>query len=59
MILLNPEKRELTAEKLRTFEGYENLTDGEAEEVIQSITAFCMIVLSKNDIVESIKKQAA
>lgn len=43
--LLNPEGKPLTIEKLRTFEGFETISDQEAEDIINQINLFCLIVL--------------
>lgn len=41
---INPEKESLTVEKLKTFEGLENIADSEAEEIVLSIQNFCAII---------------
>lgn len=41
---LNPKKEPLTKEKLRTFKGYENLSDEEISEVLFSIQSFSNIL---------------
>ena len=41
---LNPKKEALTVEKLRTFEGFENTPEDEAEEIIYTIDTLCRIV---------------
>lgn len=37
---INPEKKPLTVETLRSFEGMENLTDEEANEIVFSLQLF-------------------
>ncbi|HBF89349.1 MAG TPA: hypothetical protein DDX39_11975 [Bacteroidales bacterium] len=41
---VNPEKESLTVEKLKTFEGLEDIADSEAEEIVLSIQNFCAII---------------
>ena len=41
-----PKERKFTIEKLRTYEGYENLTDEEAEEVLKSYDLFANILFN-------------
>lgn len=41
---INPRKEPLTAEKLRSFEGLEDLSDEEAQEAVFTIRAFASIV---------------
>jgi hypothetical protein len=40
---LNPDKMELTVEKLKTFEGLENLKDEEAQETVFAIQTLASI----------------
>ncbi len=37
-------KETLTPEKLRTFEGMSEITDSEAEEIIDAINIFCPLI---------------
>jgi len=49
---INPEKKPLTIEKLRSFKGLENLSDEEAHETLFAIEALCAILVeatSKGD----------
>jgi hypothetical protein len=41
----NPKREPLTVEKLRTFPGFENLSDEEAEDQVHSIHQFCEILM--------------
>jgi|GEM_PF-1471861 hypothetical protein len=41
---INPKKEALTIENLRTFEGFENVSDEEAMEIIRTIDTLCRIV---------------
>jgi len=41
---LNPNKEELTVEKLKTFEGFENLEDKEAQETVFAIQTLASII---------------
>ena len=43
---LKPKERKFTIEKLRTYEGYENLTDEQAEKVLQSYDLFSKILFN-------------
>lgn len=45
LLRINPEKKPLTVETLRTFEGLENLPHEEAQEMVFSIRTFCFILL--------------
>lgn len=45
LMRINPEKKPLTVETLRTFKGMENLSDEEAQEIIFSLETFCIILL--------------
>jgi len=40
---LNPEKENLTVEKLKTFSGLENITDQEATEIVFAIRSLANI----------------
>lgn len=42
--IMNPFREPLTIEKLRTFEGMENLSDEEAQEIVYSIHTLCNII---------------
>ena len=42
--LLNPEFTPLTIEKLRTFKGYENTSEQQAVEILESIGQFALIL---------------
>jgi hypothetical protein len=42
---INPKREPLTVEKLRTFEGFENTCDEEAENIVYSIRAFSRIIV--------------
>ena len=42
--LLNPEFEPLTIEKLRTFKGYENTSEQQAVEILESIGQFAMVL---------------
>ena len=42
--LLNPEFEPLTIEKLRTFKDYENTSEQEAIEILESIGQFALVV---------------
>ena len=42
--LLNPEFAPLTIEKLRTFKGYENTSEQQAVEILESIGQFTLIL---------------
>ena len=42
--LLNPEFAPLTIEKLRTFKGYENTSEQQAVEILESIGQFALIL---------------
>lgn len=42
--LLNPEFEPLTIEKLRTFKGYENTSEQQAVEILESIGQFALIL---------------
>lgn len=42
--LINPERKPLTVEKLRDLTGWHNLTDDQAEEIVQSIRLFAKIL---------------
>ena len=41
---LNPDKEELTVEKLKTFKGFENLEDKEAQETVFAIQTLANIL---------------
>jgi hypothetical protein len=41
---INPQKEPLTVEKLKTFEGFENIADEEALEIIYTIDSLCRAV---------------
>ena len=41
---LNPEREPLTEENVRAFEGFENISDKEAEDIVYSIRTLCRIV---------------
>lgn len=41
--MLNPNKEELTVEKLKTFKGLENLKDDEAQETVFAIQTLASI----------------
>ncbi|HKC67960.1 MAG TPA: hypothetical protein VKG26_06995 [Bacteroidia bacterium] len=41
---LNPNKEELTVEKLKTFEGFENIGDEEAQETVFAIQTLASIL---------------
>jgi len=43
IVQLNPEKKGLTVEKLRTFKGFENVTDEKALEIIDNLKRFAII----------------
>jgi hypothetical protein len=43
--LINPKREELTPAILKTFRGYEHLSDGEAEEKCESIKTFARLLL--------------
>ena len=43
MKAINPKREPLTIEKLRSFEGLENLTDEEAQEIIFSLVQLASI----------------
>lgn len=43
MKAINPKREPLTIEKLKTFEGLENLTDEEAQEIIFSLVQLASI----------------
>lgn len=45
LMRINPEGEPLTVERLRSFQGLENLSDEEAQEIIFSIQTFCSILL--------------
>jgi ASC-1-like (ASCH) protein len=58
---LNPDKLDLTVEKLKTFNGFENITDEEAQETVFAIQTLANIfyeyinekaILKKNSIAE-------
>ena len=53
--LLNPEFEPLTAEKLRTFKGYENICDEQAAEILESILqlAFVLYGAAKNILINN------
>ncbi len=40
---LNPEKLDLTAEKLKTFNGFENIRDTEAQETVFAIQTLASV----------------
>lgn len=42
---LNPEKKCLTIEKLKSWEGFTNLTDNEAKEIVDSIIILADILV--------------
>ena len=42
--ILNPEFEPLTIEKLRTFKGYENTSDEQALEILESIGQFALVL---------------
>lgn len=42
--IANPNRESLTPEKLKTFKGYENLSDSEAEELTASIKIFALLL---------------
>jgi hypothetical protein len=42
--LLNPEFEPLTIEKLKTFKGYENTSDEQAVEILESIGQFALVL---------------
>lgn len=42
--MLNPNKEELTVEKLKTFKGLENLKDEEAQETVFAIQTLASII---------------
>lgn len=42
--IMNPLREPLTVEKLRTFEGMENLNDSDADEMVYSIHTLCNII---------------
>ncbi len=44
LMRINPEKKPLTVETLRTFKGMETLSDEEAQEIIFSLETFCIIL---------------
>ena len=41
---INPAKEPLTVEKVKTFEGFENVSDEEALDIVSTIDALCRIV---------------
>ena len=41
---LNPDRKSLTVETLKTFEGFENISFEEAENIVYSIQTLCRIV---------------
>ncbi|WP_155959317.1 hypothetical protein [Flavobacterium saliperosum] len=41
---LDEEKLKLTFEELRKFEGFENISDSECEEIIESLLKLAMVV---------------
>lgn len=41
---LNPNKEELTVEKLKTFDGFENIEDKEAQETVFAIQTLASIL---------------
>lgn len=42
--ILNPNKEDLTVDKLKTFNGLENLTDSEAQETVFAIQTLANIL---------------
>jgi hypothetical protein len=42
---INPKKEPLTVEKLRTFSGCEHYNDEEAEQVVQTIQQYALILV--------------
>lgn len=42
--IMNPLRESLTVEKLKTFEGMENLSEEEAQEIVYSIHTLCNII---------------
>lgn len=44
--MLNSEIKRLTIEELKTFEGYENYTDEEAQKTIDTIVTFSIIMFN-------------
>lgn len=41
---INPLKEPLTVEKVKTFEGFENVSDEEALDIVSTIDSLCRIV---------------
>lgn len=41
---LNPSKEQLSVEKLKTFSGFENISDKDAEEIVFAIQTFAIIL---------------
>ena len=39
-------EEELTVEQLKKYEGFENITDEEAAQIIMQIKEFCLIVVA-------------
>lgn len=55
-VLLNPNFKPLTVEKLKTFPGYENISESEANEVVEAIHQFALVLYGtvKNEADENI-----
>jgi hypothetical protein len=51
LMQINPKGEPLTIETLRSFQGLENITDEEGQEIIFSLQTFCSILL------EAVKEQ--
>lgn len=50
---LNPLSEPLTVEKLREFQGMENLTDSQAQQVLQSIRLLAGIIVEYSAVMQS------
>ena len=58
--LLNPDFKPLTVEKLRTFAGYENISEQDDAATINSIQQFALVLYGcfKNNLVENLNKES-
>jgi hypothetical protein len=42
---MHPHEQELTIEKLKKYDGFENITDDDAAQIIVQIREFCLIII--------------
>jgi len=56
---MHPYNAELTFEVLRTYKGFEDISDEEAKKILQQLKEFCLLIIESNSrrIITQFQKQ--